>query len=520
MTTRASASGGLLFFACAFLLVACIALGGGTRQALPAEALLQLLALPFLLLGLFGRGAREFDTRAWLCSAWLTVVALVLLVQLVPLPSAVWTSLSGRQLLADELQLAGVELGWRPLSLDPQATLRAVLAMLAPAAVFLLAAKLNLRQRVLLLKLVLVLAIASMALGFAQLAGGSESRLRWHEVTSATNAVGPFANRNHLASLLAVCLPLSAAWLIAALRQRRQDLRAALTLAAGALLVLLIIGLAVTRSRSGVVLGAAAFFGVGIMVWLHRQRIEPGKTRPLQIRRWLLLACLIGVVVSMQYGLLDLWGRLRTDPLEDRRWQIAANTFEAISTFGVLGTGAGSFVAVYPSVEPEDERSEYFMNRAHNDWLEWALEGGLPLVVVILLGLVLISRLALESVRSESARAHWQSAAAIGLVLLGLHSALDYPLRTTALAAVASLLVACLLPGEDSDASLFRRHRKRRHHTHATSRATTDRAAVDGVVATGVIDEGQVNPDGSPLSQLDENDPWYPSHLKRQPNSQ
>lgn len=515
MTTRSSASGGLSFVACAFLLIACIALGGGTRQALPAEALLQIFALPFLLLGLFGRGSREFDGRAWLCAGWFAAVAVVLLVQLIPLPPLLWSSLAGRQVLADELELAGVAVGWRPLSLDPQATLRALLAMLAPAAVFVLASKLDLRHRVLLLKLVLLLAVASVALGFAQLAGGPNSPLRWHDVTSATNAVGPFANRNHLASLLAVCLPLSAAWLIAALRQRRQDLRAALMVAAGALLVLLIIGLAVTRSRSGVVLGAAAFVGVAVMVWLHRQRIEPGKTRPLQIRRWLLLAFAVGVVVSMQYGLLDLWGRLRSDPFEDRRWHIAATTIDAIGTFGALGTGAGTFVTVYPSVEPENERGEYYVNRAHNDWLEWTLEGGWPLVAVILLGVVLISRLALEAIRSESPRAQWQSAAAIGLALLALHSALDYPLRTTAMAAIAALLVACLLPGEGSEARDSRRNRKRRSQASATGRTPTGRLASEAT-----SDHGPAASAVGPLSNLDENDPWYPSHLKRQPDSQ
>jgi O-antigen ligase len=446
MHSRASATGGFLFASCGALLGVFVVLGGGTRQGLPVESLLQLIGLVALTFALLANRSRPLDGVSRMCLGWLAAVAVLLAGQLIPLPPGLWTSLAGRELLGQELALAGIEPVWRPISLVPEATLRALLALLPPAALLLLLCRLDLRQRVGLLKLVVILSVASIVLGFAQLAGGPASPLRWHDVTSATNAVGPFANRNHLATLLAISLPISAAWLIMALRRRRSDRRLASMVGAGFLMVLFILGLAVTRSRAGVLLGAAALACVVAMVWLHRERIQAGGSKPLRAKRWMLLILVAGVVISMQYGLVDLWGRLRTDPLEDKRWQIASTTFEAMGRFGFLGTGGGTFPMVYPSVESDAERNEYYVNRAHNDWLEWLLEGGVPLMLLVVAGVVLLLKLALAAVRSRARLAPWQMGAAAGLGLIALHSLLDYPLRTTALASIAVLLVSCLLP--------------------------------------------------------------------------
>ncbi len=443
--------GRLLTAAAALLLLACVALGGGTRQALPFESLLQILALPILLLALFVRTEVALDLDSRLCIALIAAVSALLLLQLLPLPPQLWAVLPGRQALADELAAAGVGVGMRPLSLDPAATLRALLAWLPPVALFLLVRKLDLAQRILLLQCVLALGVAACLLGFAQLAGGSESPLRWHEVTSSTNAVGPFANRNHLAALLAVCLPLSAAWLMVSYRYQRPGRRTALLMLSFFLGVLLVVALSVTRSRAGVLLGVAAFFGIAAMAWLYRRRLDERDRRDRRLKRLLMLSAAIGLAISMQYGLLDLWSRLRSDPLEDQRWVTATNTVEAIRTFGLLGTGAGTFVDAYASVEKPTQRVEYYVNRAHNDWLEWTLEGGLPAVALILCSLGVLGRLLLDAVRSTSRRAPWRWASAIGIGLLLLHSLIDYPLRTTALAAVAALLIACLLPDAAAD---------------------------------------------------------------------
>ncbi len=446
IATEGALSTRLLWLAAAALLTAAMLLGGGTRQALPAEAALQLFALLLGVCSLFAPMGGQFVGRSLLVLGWVACVVAIVAFQLLPLPVLLWQKLAGRGQFVEELRLANVVLDTRPLSLNPSATFRALLALVPPLVMLGLVARLDLDRRIRLLKWVLLLGLGSCVLGFAQLAGGSESALRWHEVTSSTNAVGAFANRNHLASLLALCLPLATAWLMVSFNRRPRDQRPAWLLVAVFVVILLVVGLAVTRSRAGVVLGIAAFAGIAVMAWLYRRRMSERHRRDQKFRRWLLLAAIIGMAISMQYGLADLLSRLKTDPLEDQRWTTAVNTLGAIRSYGLLGAGAGTFPSIYPAVEPPEQRSEYYVNRAHNDWLEWTLEGGLPMVVVLLAGLLMLARLGLDAVQSPSSRAPWRWAAWLGLALLLIHSLIDYPLRTSALSVVAALLVGCLMP--------------------------------------------------------------------------
>jgi len=428
------------------LLAACLLLGGGTRQGSVAEAALQLLALASLMILLLHPVAWQLDRLRRACVLWVTAVCLLVLVQLLPLPLEVWTTLPGRSALAADLELAGVMPGWHPISVDPQATLRAGLALLPPIAVFLLAMHLSLQQQIRLLQVVILVALGSCVFGFAQLADGPNSALRWHEHTSTTNAVGSFANRNHLAALLAISLPLTAAWLMVGYEQQSADRRAALSLVACAISVLLLVGLAVTRSRAGVLLGLVGTVGIAWMAFRLRRQVDRRDRRHRRLHRWLALAAVVAVAVSLQFGLVELLGRLRSDPLEDRRWTIAATTVDAIKSYGWTGSGLGTFLTVYPSQEPVEQRNEYYVNRAHNDWLEWLLEGGLPLLIVILVGLGLLVRLSASMLAGTSRRAPWRWASLLGILMLLLHSVIDYPMRTTALASLMALLVACLLP--------------------------------------------------------------------------
>src|SRR6478736_10184946 len=85
-----------LLYLCAFVMVASLVLGGGTRGGFLSDAILQLLAVPLLLVALW----RIIDVplivearRAlWFCSA----VVAIPLIQLVPLPPWLWTALPHR----------------------------------------------------------------------------------------------------------------------------------------------------------------------------------------------------------------------------------------------------------------------------------------------------------------------------------------------------------------------------------------------------------------------------------------
>src|SRR5690606_13862516 len=121
----------------------------------------------------------------------------------------------------------------------------------------------------------LVLAVVSVLLGLAQLAGGRDSQLRFFEHTNLSEAVGFFANRNHYASRLAMCLPLALAATASAFLRRHDDrATAVLRIAISAALCLLLnLGLAMARSRAGLVLGMLALLSMlPVMLLAGRQR--------------------------------------------------------------------------------------------------------------------------------------------------------------------------------------------------------------------------------------------------------
>ncbi len=113
-----------------------------------------------------------------------------------------------------------------------------------------------------------------------------------------------------------------------------------------------------------------------------------------------------------------------------------------------LGSGLGSFQTVYFSVEPLSQVSGVYFNHAHNDYLELLLEAGLPGAVLFGLFLAWLAvRTAGVWIQRAAAGADLAAAASFTLLLLLAHSAVDYPLRTEALAVLFAFACAALARG-------------------------------------------------------------------------
>ncbi|MBK8068856.1 MAG: hypothetical protein IPK27_14895 [Rhodanobacteraceae bacterium] len=114
--------------------------------------------------------------------------------------------------------------------------------------------------------------------------------------------------------------------------------------------------------------------------------------------------------------------------------------------FGWLGTGLGSFPAVYAAYEPIDLVGPKILNHAHNDWAElWVELGVLLPMAALAFGWWLwrrVRELAASGTLSPGENA--LRLAGIGVIgVLACHSLVDYPLRTTSLSVVFAL--ACAL---------------------------------------------------------------------------
>ncbi|MBI4725406.1 MAG: O-antigen ligase family protein, partial [Rhodomicrobium sp.] len=154
-------------------------------------------------------------------------------------------------------------------------------------------------------------------------------------------------------------------------------------------------------------------------------------------------------VFATQFGLGAILTRFETDPADDLRVPMNRTTFEMALRSLPLGTGLGSFVPVYATAEKEKDVFAGYANRAHDDFAELLLETGAAGALLLLAFIVWFARRAYQAwtvPRLEAADFPSQLAKASSLIigLLLLHSLTDYPLRTTALAAVFAFFCAIL----------------------------------------------------------------------------
>jgi O-antigen ligase len=442
----------MVAWSCGIVMVLAIVLGGGTHAGFLGDVIVQLASIPLLALSLWcafstsGKGAAS--KRPLIMAGCVGIVLIV--IQLLPLPFAVRSIGDAGNGLA--LAFEGTSPTWAPLSLSPQATWAAVASFVVPAAIFLAAACLTLSQRFMVVWAVLVLGAFSLFLGLLQAAKGPTG-IRFYEVTNANEAVGFFANRNHFAAFLVVTLILGAIWHVRAARKLLAsgalNSHALLRLAAAAaFLISVVAGLAMTRSRAGVVLSMAALLGILALILRQRSQHERRGRQSLTIGRLSIATVVFAALFAAQFGLGGILSRFGSDPLDDIRAPIAKTTAEAALQFLPFGAGFGSFVPVYATVEKDKDVSAGYANRAHNDLAEVVLEAGVLSIALILAFLAWFAPRAYkvwrQSTPLDQAQLNLQRAASLIVLLLLAHSLVDYPLRTTALSAIFAFFCAVL----------------------------------------------------------------------------
>ena len=117
------------------------------------------------------------------------------------------------------------------------------------------------------------------------------------------------------------------------------------------------------------------------------------------------------------------------DPFRDRR-EIFASSLAMIAARPWTGYGLGDFATVYPEFARFDPGA--VVEHAHNDWLEWATEGGWPYAAVWMLLALAVTRPALRSI--------W----GIGVPAIFLHALVDYPFARFGVAAWLFILAGAL----------------------------------------------------------------------------
>jgi O-antigen ligase len=227
--------------------------------------------------------------------------------------------------------------------------------------------------------------------------------------------MGPFPYKNQYAAFIELLLPYA---LFRVLTSEKRVLYYALVVA------VLYTSVIAASSRMGFFLATAEMVVVPALV-MSRQRIP---WRRLRESGFLFLAILLMLAAAAGPNILvEKFGT--SDPYAGRREYTEAS-LAMIKDRPMFGFGLGTWSTVYPKYAKSDDG--LFINQAHDDWAQWAVEGGLPFVAIML-------AIALWAI-PRAVRTVW----GIGVVAIFVHCLVDYPIQRAGVALVMFSMLAAV----------------------------------------------------------------------------
>ena len=269
----------------------------------------------------------------------------------------------------------------------------------------------------------------------------SQGAYFWLFASGQPQVFGPFQNPNNYAAFIELILPLT---LWEGLKRPRY--RTAWFTMAGAMAASVV----ASGSRAGSALIAVEIPAVFAAAYLWRQFPRA------QVAAAFAKMAVVAALCLAAGGWETLRLRLSVMDLFLYRREMLHSAIAMVKARPWTGFGLGTFPTVYPAYAVFDNGS--YVNHAHNDWAEWAAEGGLPFL--LLLGAIaMLSSLA-------AIRSGW----GLGLVVVYVHALVDFPMQRTGLA-IWMFVVGAMLAVEPFES-------KRRQREPACDQARPRRAAI------------------------------------------
>ncbi|MBR4675547.1 MAG: O-antigen ligase family protein [Victivallales bacterium] len=408
---------------------------GGTAYWLPVELTLLTVGIAtWLLAGWWcGREANRpyFHPILWLFGF---VVFWGMIVQMMPFESLV-NFVSPR---ACEVWKSFNELGLvnakATISLAPDTTFGRAMHLLIGGLLFFMVC--SLFRTKLTLKLIM-LAIVVAALGNAIISfvdfffsgkNGADSWSVFH---------GAFLNRNHFGFMMMMGI-LSAMGLMAGISGEGDRKSRAFGEVFGPKLLfpiatagfLLMAALILSLSRGaflGTVVGMLFFVGI----WLFKTHGEYGKNKQIMIVLISMVA--LTLLLSMPYAMIALTERyeklFENDLSLNARWLVWKSSFGVIKDYWLTGCGLGAFGGVVESYDVL--HAGLLISHAHNDYLEFMAEVGLPLAMIVFGGLVWFWYFSLRRCLKNHDRVfRWLGISSLAAMLgCAVHEFFDYSLQ-------------------------------------------------------------------------------------------
>ena len=388
---------------------------------------------------LYTAGRAQLDSKVWLkarlpLGLFLLVQAWVFL-QILDIPRFLVEALS------PQAYAWHIKQGWLSLSLDAEAGKYYLLRGCTYTAGFFLAiALVNTHQRVKMLLQVLVFSGTLQATyGAFMVLSGLELGFFVEKYVGRGVATGTFVNRNHLAGYLVMCLSAGIGLLLSQMatefaRSWKERLRRWLQLLLSPkirlrlYLAIMVVALVLTRARMGNIAFFTALGVAGAVALYAGRRFSP---RVVAFLASLFLVDML--ILGKWFGFDKLLQRLEQTniPTEGRRWS-NEYSLDYLADFPLTGSGGGSFYGIFPNYQPQDFPG--FYQHAHNDYLEFSIELGVPAAGVLAAVVALALWSAYQVQRHRRTALYKGAGFTVTMTILwaAIHSSTDFNLQIPA----------------------------------------------------------------------------------------
>jgi len=248
----------------------------------------------------------------------------------------------------------------------------------------------------------------------------SEGQVLWIFPTGYSDVYATFPYYNNYAQFVELALPI-ALW-----RALREGWRSWWYALAGGLLYASVIG---SASRAGSVLCTAELLAM-LAIGLVRLR-DPETGLPTRSTTAILLIVpVLAAAFTLAVGWERVWLRFQeNDPYLMRREFVVA-AVDMARQRPLTGYGLGTFPEVYQRYAIKD--FPFYANHTHNDWAEFAADGGVPFLLLVLIPFA--------ACVPTAVRNPW----GLGLIAVMLHACVDYPFPRPAVSGWMFLMLALL----------------------------------------------------------------------------
>ena len=255
----------------------------------------------------------------------------------------------------------------------------------------------------------------------------SAGRVLWAFPSGYPDVYATFPNHNNYAQFIEVSLPI-ALW-----RTMRDGWRSWGYALIGGVMYASVIGAA---SRAGAILCTAE-----LVAMLAIGMIQHGRQDFRRLLRSsavaLVMVPLLAAIFTSVVGWQRIWERFQQNDAYEGRLEFTLSAIDMAKHRPLMGYGLDTFPEVYQQHAMKE--FPFYVNHAHNDWAEFAADGGIPFLLLVFIPFAAAVPVAI--------RHPW----GLGLAAVMLHACVDYPFPRPAVSGWMFAMLGLLYMARNSD---------------------------------------------------------------------